>query len=126
MTHPLQATALLPFVPAQDYPHSLQFYQDLGFTLLHQSEQISGFQLGDCQFLLQNFYLKAYAQNLVLQLLVEDLAPWWEHTQKLKDKYAIRVTPPETQPWGQEIMNLWDPSGVLWYVTSRTRNGTAE
>lgn len=81
MSH--SARALLPFIPAQDYEVSLRFYQALGFEISYSSDTLTAFHLGDCQFLLQNFYAKGLAKNLVLQLLVDDLDTWWAHCQTL-------------------------------------------
>ena len=71
MTHP-STSDLKAFIPAQDFALSLAFYKALGFTLNWQSEEVAEFQVGDGRFLLQNFYHKDWAENCMLQLVVDD------------------------------------------------------
>ena len=118
MSAPLSAQALMPFVPAKDYLQSQAFYTALGFTADYSDDSITLFKLDTCRFYLQNFYAKPLAQNLMLQLLVDDLEAWWAHLQTL-DLSAFegaRFDPPAVRPWGQRVINLFDPGGVLWYV----------
>jgi len=70
---------LKTFVPAKDSSISRQFYSDLGFKQNWANDQIAEFQIGDFRFLLQNFYVKEYASNFMMQLLVEDADRWWKH-----------------------------------------------
>ncbi len=83
---------------------------------------MSYFHLGDCSFLLQNFYVPELANNFMLHLLVKDVDAWWQHVQsaKLADKYGVRLVPPAQQPWGMRDFVLIDPSGVLWRIAQNT------
>ena len=115
----LTAEALLPFVPSRDYARSQAFYQALGFQPGYQDEQLTEFALGPCRFYLQKFYSKAFASNFVMQLLVKDLDAWWQHMleMELTRLYPeIKAEAPEIKPWGQRLITLIDPSGVLWYI----------
>jgi Glyoxalase/Bleomycin resistance protein/Dioxygenase superfamily len=121
-TPPSPVAALRPFVPALDFPRSRQFYLDLGFTLEHDSRDLAVLALGAQAILLQNFYVEAWADNCVLQLVVDDLDAWWKHIEAL-DPVTRHGTPapvpPKRQPWGMTVAFLFDPSGVLWHVVQR-------
>jgi hypothetical protein len=110
---------LRPFLPAENYPLAKQFYLDLGFTKVWESDELSCFQAGDHRFLLQNFYVKEWAGNFMMHLMVKDADVWWQHIQELKfaEKYpGIMCKPPTMQPWGLRVLYLSDPSGVLWHI----------
>ena len=59
-------------MPARDFPHSKQFYENLGFT-------IAGSDSNPRSFLLQNFYHPEHAGNFMMHLLVADVEAWWQH-----------------------------------------------
>jgi hypothetical protein len=116
----LKISDLKAFVPAKDYELSRRFFKDLGFMEVWTSPQLTGFQLGGFGFLLQNFYSKEMAENLMLSLVVEDLDAWWEHLSDLnleKTYSGVRLTPPADYPWGLREVHLIDPSGVLWHIS---------
>jgi hypothetical protein len=110
---------LKPFLPAEDYALAKQFYLDLGFTMVWGGEELAAFQVGEFRFLLQNLYVKEWAGNFMMHLLVKDADVWWKHIQdiKLVEKYpGITAKPPTLQPWGLRVLYLSDPSGVLWHI----------
>jgi len=113
---------LKTFVPAKDSSISRHFYSDLGFKQNWANDQIAEFQIGDFRFLLQNFYVKEYASNFMMQLMVENADRWWKHINdiNLPEKYpGIMAKPPAMQPWGLRVLYLSDPSGVLWHIADR-------
>ncbi|MGQ3227214.1 MAG: hypothetical protein ACT6UU_25140 [Hydrogenophaga sp.] len=69
----LQAVEIKAFVPAKDFALSKRFYADLGFTQRSEGGGVAYFCVGDCPFLLQDFYEQALAENLVMHLLVTDV-----------------------------------------------------
>jgi hypothetical protein len=110
------------FVPAENYALSKQFYLDLGFSLVWEGDQLACLQVGEFRFLLQNFYVKELAGNLMMHLTVTDADHWWKHIQanKLAEKYPdIMCRPPILQPWGLRVLYLSDPSGVLWHIADK-------
>jgi hypothetical protein len=110
-----------PFVPAKDFALSRQFYLDLGFTLQLDAE-VAIFGIGRTSFLLQNYYNKEWAENFMMQLMVDDLDTWWSHISALDLPTRYPVQPPQApawQPWGLRVMYVFDPSGVLWHVAER-------
>ncbi|MCP1650905.1 MULTISPECIES: VOC family protein [Pseudomonas aeruginosa group] len=107
------------FVPARDFALSQQFYKDLGFLSPWNSEELAYFHHGDhCAFLLQNYYVKEFAENLMLHLLVEDADAWYARVRDagLAERYGVRLGTPEDQPWKMRDFTLHDPSGVLWRI----------
>jgi uncharacterized glyoxalase superfamily protein PhnB len=114
----LSIAEIKAFVPAKDFAVSLRFYQDLGFTLASNESGIAYFHCNDCSFLLQDFYVKAHADNFMMHLLTEDVDAWWTHVvaAAIATKYKVRVTPVVLQPWGMRDFTITDPSGVLWHV----------
>ena len=122
ITEPIDLRA---FVPAKDFEISKQFYGDLGFTLCWGSEgDLAYFHYGDhgdhrkVGFLLQRFYIKELAENLVMHLLVRDVDAWWASIQekRIMEKYGVQAGPPEDRPWQMRDLVLFDPSGVLWRI----------
>lgn len=104
------------YIPAKDYPLSIEFYQQMGFELAWQSPEMAYFYHGDCSFLLQNFYNPDHANNFMMHLLVEDVAAWHQHltAQGITEKYHVEMSEPCEQPWNMTDFVIYDPSGVLW------------
>ena len=105
-------------VPAQDFVLSQRFYADLGFEAEFSRDGLAGFRLGNCSFLLQDFFVAEHASNLVMVLNLPDLAAFWQGLQRrgLVERYGVRAEPPQQRPWGRIDMTLTDPSGVLWRI----------
>src|SRR5690242_10858 len=66
----LEAVEIKAFVPARDFALSMQFYQDLGFAIAWSDSDLAYLRVGDCSFLLQNFYEPRHAGNFMMHLLV--------------------------------------------------------
>lgn len=119
MTAQLKSVEIKAFVPAKDFELSKRFYKDLGFTMASDGGGIAYFHHGDhCAFLLQDFFVKEFAENLQMHLLVEDVQAWWQHIQDsdLATRYGVRFTVPVEQPWAMIDFNLIDPCGVCWRI----------
>ncbi|BAN46589.1 VOC family protein [Metapseudomonas resinovorans] len=114
----LDSIEIKAFVPAKDYEQSKAFYQDLGFEMCSTSEMVSYFRHGHSAFLLQSFYTKEFAENLMMHLQVKDVEAWWQHVQAsgVIERYGVRAEPPQDQPWRMRDFILSDPSGVLWRI----------
>ena len=104
------------FLPAKNYRESLQFYQDLGFTLGSDVAGIAYFSHGNCSFLLQDFYEPKHAHNFMMHVLVKDVQEWHQKiiTSGVIEKYKVNLSEIQKQPWGMLDFVLNDPSGVLW------------
>lgn len=112
-----------PFVPARDFALSQRFYEAFGFTKTFANAEIAIFSIGEGKsFLLQNYYQQQWAENFMMQFVVENLDAWWAHleAQDLPGKFGVpALKPPVMQPWGLVVGYLIDPSGVLWHITNR-------
>lgn len=120
--------AVRPFLPARDFETSRAFYEALGFELLLDGE-VAIFRAGPAGqgFILQRYYQPAWAENTMLQLMVDDLDAWWLRLESLDLAGRFGVQPPKppaVQPWGLRVAYLYDPAGVLWHVCQR-REGVA-
>ncbi len=125
MVHdPLSGTeSARPFLPALNFAKSKAFYNALGFVLEMDNNEVAIFRIGATSFLLQNYYQKEWAENFMMQLLVDDLDAWWQHAVSLDlpTRFGVPAPkPPTMQPWGLRISYLVDPSGVLWHVAQRS------
>lgn len=110
-----------PFMPAKDFSLSKRFYEALGFEKLFDGE-VAIFGIGTSGFILQNRFDKAWAENFMMQLMVDDIGAWWRHMDALDLPGRFGVPAPKApamQPWGLRVAFLVDPSGVLWHVAER-------
>ena len=114
----LRVVELKPFVPARDFALSRRFYAELGFTERSEVGGVAYFLHGETSFLLQDFYNKELADNLMLHLLVEDVDAWHASISSagLAPRYGVKVSDIVQQPWRMRDFALWDPSGVLWRI----------
>ena len=114
----LRITEIKAFVPSKNFELSKQFYQDLGFTMDSEDDGIAYFHFENVSFLLQDYFVTALAENFMMHILVEDVDAWWEQVRAsgVVEKYGVRITPIELQPWQMRDFCLFDPSGVLWRI----------
>lgn len=111
-------------VPAKDFEISKQFYQDIGFTLCWNNAGLALMHYGPHgihglpSFLLQDHYVKEFAENLQMHLLVKDVDAWWSEIQarEISEKYGVTTGPPGDRDWKMRDFILFDPSGVLWRI----------
>jgi len=118
---PTSTESVRPFVPTQDFEASKRFYVTLGFDLVLDGE-VAIFKAGSGGFILQRYFQKEWAENFMMQLMVDDLDAWWAHINALDlpSKFGVRPPkPPAMQPWGLRVAYLFDPCGVLWHVAQR-------
>jgi hypothetical protein len=120
----LVAIELKAHLPARDFEVSKQFYQDVGFTLCWSNGGLAYLHYGPhgengkAAFLLQNYYVKEFAENLQMHLLVTDVDAWWAQikSKQVAEKYGVGIGPPEDRDWKMRDFTLFDPSGILWRV----------
>ncbi|SMC25051.1 Glyoxalase-like domain-containing protein [Andreprevotia lacus DSM 23236] len=113
----LRSVELKAFVPARDFAASLAFYRALGFAVNWEDGNLAYLHHDQCSFLLQNFYVRELAENLMLHLLVEDVDSWWSQLQAdgFFDRHPV-AQGLQDQPWSMRDFVLLDPSGVLWRI----------
>jgi catechol 2,3-dioxygenase-like lactoylglutathione lyase family enzyme len=115
-----------PFLPAKDFAISKSFYETLGFKKVLDGD-VAIFESGSSGFILQNYYQEKWAENFMMQLMVDDLDAWWAHIEALDLPAKFNVEPPKApamQPWGLRIAYVVDPSGVLWHIAERRDGAT--
>jgi predicted enzyme related to lactoylglutathione lyase len=109
-----------PFLPTRDFELSKRFYETLGFQKILDGE-VAIFRAGAGAFILKRFYQKEWAENFMMQIMVDDLDAWWAHINSLDlSPFGVQPPrPPAMQPWGLRVAYLTDPCGVLWHVAQR-------
>ena len=110
-----------PFLPTKDIEVSRAFYEAIGFKKVFDGEVVI-LDVGATSFLLQRHYEKSWAENTMMQLMVDDLDAWWEHlvTLDLAKNFNVQPPkPPKMQPWGLRVAYVYDPCGVLWHFSER-------
>ena len=120
--------ALRPFLPAKDFEISMRFYADLGFEISLLGDKLAHVGFGNFTFLLQDYFVKEWAENFMMHLMVDELDVWWDHIVSLDLAVKFGVPPPQPpalQSWGLRVAYVIDPSGVLWHVAQR-RKGAAQ
>ena len=118
MTDQYECIEIKAFVPAKDFNLSKQFYTDAGFSILSDSEGVAYVNHGKCSFLLQDFYNKELAENLMMSLQVSNVDAWHQKLMNanIDKKYGIVISEAVIQPWKMKDFTLHDPSGVLWRI----------
>jgi catechol 2,3-dioxygenase-like lactoylglutathione lyase family enzyme len=117
--------AFRPFLPAKDFDTSLRFYQALGFEAYKLGDTLAELSLGEHAFLLQGHYVKQWADNAMMHVLVTDVQAWWQHVSSLDlaDRFGVRSpSPPRVEPWGLTVTYVFDPAGVLWHFAEATKS----
>lgn len=108
-------TAMRPIVPAKDFEASKRFYVELGFHPRPLGNRLVEMQLGVFSFILQAYYVREWADNLVIHVTVSDVRLWWDHlvSLDLPGRYGVKTMAPRSEGWA-EVAGVTDPSGVLW------------
>ncbi|MET3535154.1 VOC family protein [Chryseobacterium limigenitum] len=109
--------SIRPFIGAENFEISRNFYKDLGFEETILEANLSLFKKQDIAFYLQNAYVKDWIENTMLFIEVENVNDFWKNllTLNLTEKYdGIKLIPIRTMDWGKECF-VHDPSGILWH-----------
>jgi catechol 2,3-dioxygenase-like lactoylglutathione lyase family enzyme len=108
-------SAMRPMVPAKDLDTSKRFYIELGFQPRPLTDGLVEMQLGVFSFILQDYYVREWADNFVVHVTVSDVGAWWNHivSLDLPARYRVKIQAPQSQGWAV-VAGVTDPSGVLW------------
>lgn len=112
-----QAVSIRPFIGAEDFELSRNFYRDLGFEETVLTADLSVFKTAGISFYLQDAYVKDWIDNTMIFLEVDDADRYWKELSELdlSAKYKrVRLVPVRVEDWGKECF-LHDPSGILWH-----------
>jgi len=110
--------SIRPFIGAQNFELSRNFYSDLGFQEVKLFHNMSYFKTGGFGFYLQDAYVKDWIDNTMVFLEVEDVDRFWNKLMALNlpSKYKnVKLTPIRNLDWGRECF-IHDPSGILWHI----------
>ena len=122
----LDNTVLRTFLPTQDFDVSKAFYEALGFAQVLDGE-VAIYDTAEAGgIILQRYYQKDWAENLMLSLQVDDLDAWWAHIDSLDlpGRFGVRPpAPPKLYPWGLREVHVIDPAGVLWHFIQNRQVG---
>lgn len=113
----MQFLSLEPFVPSgNNFEGTKNLFIDLGFKISWDAGDYIGFEKDGCKFILQKFDNKAFAENLMINVRVDDVQEFRNNIieKKLPEKYGIRIGIVTHQPYGKEV-NLVDIAGVCWH-----------
>ena len=108
-TIPTGTERIRPFVPAKDFDLSKRFYEAIGFEKVLDGE-VAIFNATSGGFILQRYYQKDWAENFMMQLMVDDLDAWWAHIEKLDlpKQFGVQAPKaPKLEPWGLRVAYLF-------------------
>lgn len=103
------------YMPAKDFELSKRFYTALGFKMTPGWGGTADFELNGNRFRLQNYYVKAWAENWMVVMGVEDVEAWHQHVRKVceaSEFASVGIKPPEPVD-DSRVLHVVDPSGVL-------------
>lgn len=117
----MKVLSIEAFVPSgPDFEIAKQFFQELGFTINWDVDGYTGFQHGDCRFILQRYDVPEFAQNLMFSVKIDNVAALRDEVlaKQLPERYGIRISDIKQEPYGKE-MNLIDMAGVCWHFVEQ-------
>ena len=108
------ATDVRIFVPALDLAVSKAFYVALGWQFNWEEGNLVELELAGHRFLLQGYYERAWAENFMIHVSVDDAEAWHAHAATVVPQFPnTNVAPPKRQDYGAVVTHVWDPCGVL-------------
>lgn len=113
-----KAISIRPFIGAENFELSRNFYRDLGFEEKILTHSMSLFKIEGIGFYLQDAYVRDWIDNTMIFLEVEDVDRYWNEllALDLTTKYEkVKLIPIQNNDWGRECF-IHDPSGILWHV----------
>ena len=81
-------------------------------------------ELAGHRFMLQDHYVKDWAENSMLTVVVDDATAWHRRVSTALaggDLGPARVAEPRHESWGATVTYVWDPCGVLLHFTEFDR-----
>ena len=109
--------SLEPFVPSgSNFEASTQLFKALGFNVSWDAGDYIGFEKDGSKFILQRYNDKAFAENFMINVRVDNVEAFWKSAieKQLPEKFGIRIGKPAQQPYGKEV-TLIDIAGVCWH-----------
>ena len=117
----MQFLSLKPFVPSgKDFEGAKLFFSELGFIISWDAGDYIGFENGVCQFILQRYDNKEFAENFMLTVGVSNVDEFRKEVleKQLPEKFGIRIGQTTNMPYGREV-NIIDMAGVCWHFVEQ-------
>ncbi len=111
----MNLTDIRPFIPCKDFEASKAFYHSLGFKISPAGDELALGEMGSCTIFLQKFYNQEFAENLMMQLIVDSAEQFHQHLLNITD-IEMKYSEVKHEHWGK-VVYLWGPAGELWHVT---------
>ncbi|MFT2612722.1 hypothetical protein, partial [Escherichia coli] len=72
---------------------SKQLFLELGFTINWDVGDYIGFQKDECRFILQKMDNKAFAENFMISVKLDDIQPFLKSIKekKLEERFGIKI-----------------------------------
>jgi hypothetical protein len=109
--------SLQPFVPSgPEFDRAKQLFIELGFQVRWDAGDYVSFQKDGCQFILQKFDNRSFAENFMITIGVDNVDEFRSQVlhKQLPEKFGIRITEAKNMPYGREV-NIIDIAGVCWH-----------
>ena len=117
---PLAVLDVRTFVPARELSRSKAFYEALGWATVWSHDGLALMELAGHRFMLQDHYVKDWAENSMLTVVVASAEAWHDRISRVLtegDFGDARVAEPKPEDWGATVTYAWDPCGVLLHFT---------
>jgi catechol 2,3-dioxygenase-like lactoylglutathione lyase family enzyme len=98
-----------------DLEKSRAFYRALGWAEIWSDGELALLSLAGRQMMLQDRYVKDWAENFMLTVEVASADDWYAHVSDVLAAGGYggaRVSEPRDEGWAR-VTYVWDPSGVL-------------
>ena len=109
------------FVPSQNFTQSRAFYEALGWTTIWTDDEgLAILELGGHRFMLQDHYVREWAENFMFTVVVRSAQAWFDRAAAVVGSGEFgdaRVAEPKREDWGATVTYVWDPCGVLIHFT---------
>lgn len=113
----LGVSDIRPFIGAEDFNASRDFYVALGWCVTHESDDLCVLELADHRFYLQKYYNKEWCNNTMLHVSVHDVDAWFDFVKEVFASHTLssesRVSDGIKDEGYARVFHVWDPSGVL-------------
>jgi catechol 2,3-dioxygenase-like lactoylglutathione lyase family enzyme len=104
------------FLPTRDLAQSVDFYRRMGWQVRFLDDRLAFVELGASHIYLQKYYVKEWADNTAVHLVVDDAAGWHEVAERVKREGGfenVTVRAPRREDYGALVTHVIDPAGVL-------------
>ena len=113
----MQFLSIEAFVPSgSDFEGARQFFIELGFAIRWETGDYVGFGNNGCQFILQRFDKRDFAENFMMTVGVHSADEFRKEVleKNLPGRFGIRIGETRDMPYGKEV-NIIDNAGVCWH-----------